>query len=177
MRHVTRSRVLVAVALAVGAYVAFSAGDDEPVARAPKASVHAARIGADRHDVYRRGAVPTLAMLKNRVNTGTASAALFASRTWYKPPPPPPPAPVQTTRVEAPAAPTAPPLPYAFMGSFKPAGEPQVFFLTRADRVYDVHVGDVIDTVYSVDSFDGRQLQLTYKPLNIQQQLNAEGSQ
>jgi hypothetical protein len=77
----------------------------------------------------------------------------------------------------APPVPTAPPLPYQYIGSYKPDGETQVFFLTRGDRVYDVHVGDTLESTYSVDSFNGSQLLLTYKPLNIQQQLIAGGSQ
>jgi hypothetical protein len=72
--------------------------------------------------------------------------------------------------------PTAPPLPFKYMGSYAPDGEATVFFLTRADRVYDVRVGETVDDTYSVDGYNGSQLLLTYKPLNIQQQLNAEVS-
>jgi hypothetical protein len=43
--------------------------------------------------------------------------------------------------------------------------------------VYDVHVGDTLDNIYSIDGFNGSQLLLTYKPLNIQQQLAAGGTQ
>lgn len=63
------------------------------------------------------------------------------------------------------------------MGSYTPHGETPVFFLTRGDRVYDVRVGDTLDGTYSIDSFNGTQLLLTYKPLNIQQQLTAGGAQ
>ena len=48
-----------------------------------------------------------------------------------------------------------------------------MFFLTRGDRVYDVHVGDTLDDTYSIASFANGQLVFTYKPLNIQQQLLA----
>src|SRR6266853_807967 len=73
----------------------------------------------------------------------------------------------------APVAPSAPPLPFQFIGSYTPDGQAPVFFLTRADRVYDVHIGDTLDDTYSIDSFANGQLVLTYKPLNIQQQLLA----
>jgi hypothetical protein len=73
----------------------------------------------------------------------------------------------------APPAPTAPPLPFQYIGSFKAEGAPQVFFLTNGERVYDAKIGDVLENTYSVDGFNGSQLVLTYKPLNIQQQLSA----
>jgi len=76
-----------------------------------------------------------------------------------------------------PPKPTAPPLPYQFMGSYTRAGEPTVVFLTRGEVVLDVHIGDTLENTYSVDKLEGGQLYLTYKPLNIQQQLNAGGSQ
>jgi hypothetical protein len=63
------------------------------------------------------------------------------------------------------------------MGSYAPQGEAPVVFLTRGDVVYDVHVGDTLENTYSVDKLEGGQLYLTYKPLNIQQQLSAGGSQ
>jgi hypothetical protein len=63
------------------------------------------------------------------------------------------------------------------MGRYAPDGEATVFFLTRADRVYDVRVGDTLDEIYSVDGYNGSQLLLTYKPLKIQQQLAARGTQ
>ena len=37
--------------------------------------------------------------------------------------------------------PTAPPLPYTFIGSFAPDGQPPVFFLAHGDRVIDARVG------------------------------------
>jgi hypothetical protein len=62
------------------------------------------------------------------------------------------------------------------MGSYKPDGAAPVFFLTKGDRVYDIRIGDTLDSTYSVDAFNGTQLLLTYKPLNIQQQLSVGGS-
>jgi hypothetical protein len=49
--------------------------------------------------------------------------------------------------------------------------------LTHGDRVYDAKIGDVLENTYRVDGFNGSQLLLTYKPLNIQQQLSVGGSQ
>jgi hypothetical protein len=100
----------------------------------------------------------------------SVSTDLFGSHSWYVPPPPPPAAPVR-----APPPPTAPTLPFSMLGSYESAGGAPVYFLVRGDRVYDVHVGDVIDNTYSVDGVSNGQLNLTYLPLNIRQSLPVEG--
>jgi hypothetical protein len=61
------------------------------------------------------------------------------------------------------------------MGTFTPDGAGPVFFLTAGDRVFDVRIGETLDNLYSVDGFSNGQLQLTYKPLNIKQQLTVGG--
>jgi hypothetical protein len=103
-----------------------------------------------------------------RLVKDTTAAALFSVQSWYIAPPPPPPAPVI---VQAPPPPTAPPLPFAFMGSYKSQDGNATFFLTAGDRVYDVKVGDTLDNTYSVDGVQSGQLLLTYMPLKIQQSL------
>ena len=104
----------------------------------------------------------------DRVVKDTAAASLFSAHSWYVAPPPPPPVPVV---YQPPPAPTAPPLPFAFMGSFRTDGGGAVYYLTAGDRVYDVKVGDTLDNTYSVDGVKSGQLLLTYMPLKIQQSL------
>jgi hypothetical protein len=172
-----RGKWLTAIAALVAGYVLFGPKDSGPVEPARAAT------GSAAHAAHAAAASPStvpvarsLLMLAQRVVDQTSAASLFAAHSWYTAPPPPPPvaaAPVDTT----PVAPTAPPLPYQFIGSYKPDGQSAVFFLTRGDRVYDVHVGDTLDDTYSVDSFNNGQLLLTYKPLNVQQQLIAGVSQ
>jgi len=96
------------------------------------------------------------------------AGALFAQHSWYvmppaAPPPPPPP----------PPEPTAPPLPYAFVGSFAPGSDPPVYFLARGDRVIDARIGDRLDGVYQLESAAGGQLVFVYLPLNVRQNLAA----
>ena len=67
--------------------------------------------------------------------------------------------------------PTAPPLPFTFLGSFTDANNETVYFLTRDDRVYDVKPGDVIDSIYSVAAVENGQLVILYKPLDTRQTL------
>lgn len=69
------------------------------------------------------------------------------------------------------AAPTAPPLPFRFLGAYSDGTGPTVYFITRDDRVYDVKPGDALDQTYSVDAIRDGQLVFTYKPLNIEQLL------
>jgi hypothetical protein len=104
----------------------------------------------------------------DRLVKDTTAAALFSVQSWYIAPPPPPAGPVI---VQAPPPPTAPPLPFAFMGSYKSQDGNPTFFLTAGDRVYDVKVGDTLDNTYSVDGVKSGQLLLTYMPLKIQQTL------
>jgi hypothetical protein len=76
-----------------------------------------------------------------------------------KPPPPP--------------DPTAPALPYVFVGSYTPEGRAPVYFLSRGDRVIDAHLGDRLDGVYQLESASDGQLVFVYLPLNVRQHLAA----
>jgi hypothetical protein len=174
-----RFKLLLAIAVAVGAYVAYTTPVEQAAAAASRSAVPR-RAGelpaAGGRNVSSAGseeAARLLASLSHRVTDGSAAASLFSKQSWFVAPPPPLPAPV----VEAPpTSPTAPPLPFAVMGSYLRPGDAKVYFLTRGDRVFDVHVGDTIDGLYSVDAESGGQLQLTYRPLKIAQYLPLGGS-
>lgn len=101
---------------------------------------------------------------------GTASERprnLFAPHSWYTPPPPPP---RRAAPPPAPAEPSAPPLPFQYLGSMERGGA-TVYFLTRGDRTYDVKVGDVLDNTYKVDGVSNGRLMFTYLPLATSQGL------
>ncbi len=93
----------------------------------------------------------------------SAATNLFGGHSWYVAPPPPP------MVVREPPPPSAPPLPFTLLGSYSSSGGAPVFFLVKGDSVYDVHVGDVIENVYSVDSVSNGRLNFTYLPLKIGQ--------
>ena len=113
------------------------------------------------------------AQRSDRVVAPAHAPALFAQHTWTVivpvrlPPPPPPPPPPE---------PTAPPLPYTFVGSYSPAGAPPVYFLSKGEAVLDVRVGDKLDGVYQLESAEGGQLVFVYLPLNIRQNISAGAS-
>jgi len=71
--------------------------------------------------------------------------------------------------------PTAPPFPYTFLGALT-TGDKTVYFLSRADRVIDAHVGDRLDGIYDFESANAGQLIFNYLPLNIRQTLSSGAS-
>lgn len=176
----TRFKVLSAVAVAVGVYILASSPDQtvaQVAAPADRTARQASPVAAAARSAVRPAAVDggnVLTRLAHRVAESKAVEALFHSQSWYVAPPPPPPAPVV---VVVPPPPTAPPLAFSVMGSYTRPGDATVYFLTRGDRVFDVHIGDTIDNTYSVDKAENGVLTLTYKPLNIQQTLPIGGSQ
>lgn len=84
---------------------------------------------------------------------------MFASKSWYVPPP------VSVTR----PAPTAPPLPFVYVGKMLEAGKNSTVFLERQNRIFVVHEGDAIDSNYRVDAINAPVMTLTYLPLDIKQ--------
>ena len=168
-----RLKVLCAIAAAVGVFIVVSGPAPESAAPSASASApaKASAVGATRRAASSSASHDggnLLARFAHRVSADKFADALFHANSWYVAPPPPPPAPVVYV---PPPPPTAPPMPFSVMGSYAHPGDVTVYFLTRGDRVFDVHVGDTIDGIYSVDGAANGQLQLTYKPLNIQQTL------
>jgi len=97
---------------------------------------------------------------------GAGDNALFARQDWTPPPPPPsneppPPAP----------APTAPPLPFTYIGKSLQDGVWEVY-LARGERTWSVRDQTTIDGTYRVDAIRPPVLTLTYLPLEQVQQIN-----
>ena len=103
--------------------------------------------------------------IAHRTADASHASALFAPKSWYTPPPPPPSTP------QPQSAPSAPPLPFTYLGRYTDGNDVTVYFVSRDDRVYDVKPGDAIDAIYSVESIESGQLILLYKPLNTRQPL------
>jgi len=95
---------------------------------------------------------------------------VFGVTSWYVPPPPPPPPPPAP-----PPKPTAPPMPFAYLGSYE--GDARlIIILSKGDRVYTVSPGDVIEGAYKVERIKGQWLEMIYLPLNIKQTINTGGA-
>ncbi|NPT61570.1 hypothetical protein GNZ13_45365 [Paraburkholderia sp. 5N] len=87
----------------------------------------------------------------------------FAASSWLPPPPPVEVAVVPEVRAPAP---TAPPVPFTYLGELDAkAAKPQVF-LSNGDRLLIVSPGEVVDDQYRVESVSESDVVLTYLPLN-----------
>jgi len=82
---------------------------------------------------------------------------------------PKPSAPVIVAKAAPP--PTAPALPFEYMGKLVDGDETTVFLL-RGDRNLVVRAGDTFESVYRLDRITDNELILTYLPMNLQQSLN-----
>jgi hypothetical protein len=109
--------------------------------------------------------------LKARDFDFSALNDLFKSKSWFVPPPPPKPAPPPPPKVEYPQPPTAPPLPYTYLGSYQEPGGKLAIYLTRLGKVYLVSSGDTLENLYHIDDIQDGYLGMTYLPLNIKQTL------
>jgi len=169
-----RVKWLIGSAALIAAWAAFGPKDPDAVGPARASPVSRAQPTRPSGAATEVPVAQSLLLLAHRVADQTAAGSLFAAHSWYVPPPPPP-APVVTAPA-VPPKPVAPPLPFAYMGSYTPSGSPAVFFLTNGEKVYDLHLGDTIDNTYTLDAFNNGQLVFTYKPLNQQQQLSTGGA-
>ncbi|KVV54309.1 hypothetical protein WK92_03670 [Burkholderia ubonensis] len=139
------------------------AGHRAPPSRAiAQAASAAAAASSARVDAPTPAATPRekLAALRAPVSVESANDPFTAS-SWL--PPPPVEAPLPTAR---PAPPTAPPVPFTYVGELDAkADKPQVF-LSNGDQLLIVSPGDVIDGQYRVDAVSASNVVLTYLPLN-----------
>ena len=81
----------------------------------------------------------------------------FRNKSWYVAPPPPPP-----------AKPTAPPLPFQYLGKVIQDDGVHVF-LNHQGKHLIVRAGDVINGIYTVENIDGSQMTFVYQPLKERQ--------
>ncbi|MFJ2993697.1 hypothetical protein [Pandoraea sp. NPDC087047] len=111
---------------------------------------------------------------ENLASEGDTPAAqrLFVSQNWGPPPPAPSSAPVPI----APLPPTAPPMPFTYLGKAQSAGAWEVY-LARGEKTFIVHENSVVDDVYRVASIKPPRLSLIYIPMNQQQELDIGGAQ
>ena len=101
-------------------------------------------------------------------NTVGPVEALFGSHNWTPPPPPPPPAP--RVVVAPPPKPTAPPLPFTYIGKKLENGNWEAY-LARGTETYIVHNKTMIDDTYRAEMIVPPNLTITYLPLKQVQTL------
>jgi hypothetical protein len=117
------------------------------------------------------GTAAYLTWLAHRTSDAKDSPALFATHTWFVPPPPAPPPPPPAP----PLPPSAPTLPFALLGTFAAQGDEQTYFLARGDLIFDVKLGATFDNDYQLLDANEANLTILYKPMNARQTLALRG--
>jgi hypothetical protein len=148
-------------------------GDDsavvEPIAKTGARSEPGAPSGTPATGTDRAPELPARTPL-----TKTANSDPFAPKGWLPPPPPPPPAPAAAPPAPPPP-PTAPPVPFKFIGQIEEKSARPAAFISKGEALYVVHVGDVVENTYRVESFNSAQVVVTYLPLQQRQTIQATG--
>jgi hypothetical protein len=104
----------------------------------------------------------------------SASNDPFAPKGWLPPPPPPPPA-AAALPPPPPPAPTAPPVPFRFVGLIEEKAAKPAAFIAKGEALFVVHVGDVVESTYRIESFNSAQVVITYLPLQQRQTIEVTG--
>jgi len=143
--------------LAESALATPAAREDRPLASRPAAGVDQAESTANPENIHL-----DLKRLSARELAGT-DIDPFRAKSWYVPPPPPPP--------EPPAKPTAPPLPFQFMGKTEESGSKPIVYLANGEEFYAVSVGERFAGSYQLEKVDRGTLVILYLPLAIKQTL------
>lgn len=98
----------------------------------------------------------------------------FINLSWV---PPAPPAVTVPPQVLPTPAPTAPPLPFTFVGLLEKGADHPMAFVAKGDVLLVVAAGDTIDgNTYRVETLGAQQIVVTYLPMGIQQTLNIIGT-
>lgn len=103
-----------------------------------------------------------MAVPSGATDASSSSSDLFERRSWSPPRPPAPPPPK--------VAPTAPPLPFTFLGKKFQDGQWEIF-LGNGDFTYVVREGLTFAAAYQVQSIQPPIMTLVYLPLNQPQTL------
>ena len=174
-------KLLLTIGVAVSAWLALfadktpSQGINEPVARSsnkkPKPSTQESRASSAAINVTESNATKSqkrILKLHSREDTfgknnGT-NPGLFLNQSWTPPPPP-------TPKALAPLPPTAPPLPFTFLGK-KMEDSSWEIFLSDGDQTIIAKEKSVISGNYQVQSIRPPTMTLLYLPLKQMQTIH-----
>jgi hypothetical protein len=65
-----------------------------------------------------------------------------------------------------------PPFPFKFAGVQRQSSGQTIYFLVKDNKLYTVEVGQILDSLYSIDGEEGGQLNVTYLPLDRKQTIS-----
>lgn len=109
-----------------------------------------------------------LSAIKRPIPKNIHTTGLFESKSWYTPPPTPK---LAVPAYVPPPQPTAPALPFTFIGRMLD-GKEVTLFITRKDQHYAVKEKEIFDSDYRVDKIGASEAVLTYLPTDTQQTLS-----
>jgi hypothetical protein len=125
-----------------------------------------------------RGALPAAAATGKSavINDLSPAGDLFSARSWKA-------APVLASVNEQAVnltpvvqVPTAPPMPFQFIGKIDDRRDLQVF-LQNGEKIYVVRKGDVIDETWRIEGISDVELSFVYLPLHLAQTLSVGSTQ
>jgi hypothetical protein len=125
-----------------------------------------------------RGALPDAptAGQPRQIKDLSPAGDLFAARSWKA-------APTLAVVIEQPVnftpvvqAPSAPPMPFQFVGRLDDRTDLQVF-LQNGEKIYVVRKGDVIDETWRIEGISDVELSFVYLPLHLSQTLSVGSTQ
>jgi hypothetical protein len=175
-----RPAILIAGGAATFAVAYHFSGSDSgavvpSVARAGDASTGESNAGAGPAPAAAPAGGPAAPSLPTRSKISESAAKdPFAARGWLPPPPPPPP-PLPQAALPPPPPPTAPPVPFRFVGLLEEKSAKPAAFIAKGDALFVVHVGDVVESTYRVESFNSAQVIVIYLPLQQRQTIEVTG--
>lgn len=112
------------------------------------------------------GTAAPLPLVERRalIHAPAASAPdLFGPRSWTPAPPP--------VALPPPMAPTAPPLPFSYVGKKQQAGQWEVY-LDQGELSFAVHAGETVGGIYRVTKIVPPTITLLYLPLKQEQTMD-----
>lgn len=159
MKLTERRRWMVLGGLLVATIAAGLAIDDEP---APEKGSRRERrpTSAERAPAAEAASAPVALEFPERLAAALPELPAidpFRGKSWYVAPPPPPP-----------PKPSAPPLPFKYIGKTVDEGRITVF-LAREGRNLIVKAGDTVDGTYAVEEIGNGRVVFVYHPLKEQQ--------
>jgi hypothetical protein len=116
--------------------------------------------------------LPVMAEVRAAEQAKPRSGDMFKAHSWFIAPPPTLAVPLAQPVV---ALPTAPPLPFTYLGTVQDDGK-TVVFLAKGQRLYTVHKGGVFDGQYRLEDESSDRIELVYLPLNVKQTLVIKGA-
>jgi len=159
-----QKRVVLYVALALAVAVGAVFGDNAPAPVAPETNP----AQASSPPAAEPESNTALAALESYQRSAPASdngVDIFASKSWNAPPPPTLPA-----KHVPPPKPTAPPLPFSYVGQME-GKDGLMIYLARGEELLSVKPGAQFDENYRLEAASPEQLTFIYLPLRERQVL------